>query len=1407
MQMNKFLPAHFLKSVISTLIVFAMLLFTGSAYAQPPNDEPCDAIPLTVNPICTYETFTSAGATPTAGYPDPTCANYQGGDVWFTVTVPDGGTVIIDCIQGVVTDGGMAVYSGDCNNLNQIACDDDSSPNGLMPKITLSGLTPGETLWVRFWEYGGDNNGTFGICASMPPPPPTNDEPCDAIPLTVNPSCTYETYYNEGATATAGYPDPSCSNYQGGDVWFTVTVPAGGNLVLDCIQGVVTDGAMAVYSGDCNNLNEIACDDDSSPNGLMPKITLTGLTEGETLWVRFWEYGGDNNGTFGICASIPPPPPINDEPCDAISLPVEETCNYVTYTNEASTATAGYPDPSCGFYQGGDVWFTVTVPEGGAVIVDCIEGQLTDADMAIYAGDCNNLTELACDDFSSPNGLMPKITLAGLTPGETLWVRIWEYGGDVSGTFGICATVPPPPPANDSCTGAISLTVNPDLNCGVTTPGTTVAALPSGASIPAPTCSATGANDDVWFSFVATSTAQNIRFLNVTGAATGLANEVYEGDCNNLVSKGCFTSNNFSIGGLTIGNTYFIRVWTTTTTTDGANFDICIGTPPPPPENDDPCGAIFLPSQQSCQYQTFTTQSSTSSIGIPPPGCANYQGSDVWFKTIVTETGGLIINTQQGVVTDGGMAIYSGTCNNLSLIECDDDDSENGLMPMIIRTGLTPGDTIWIRMWEYGGDNNGTFGLCVMAAPPAPANDDPCNAFDLYVAQDGECNFSTYSNFSASPTTNPNIPTPGCANYQGGDVWFKVVIPCTGSILISTSGIGVTDGGMALYSGTCDNMTLVTCNDDGAGNLMPLINATDLNPGDTMWVRFWAYGNYQSGDFGICASIPPPPPPASNCATAQPFCTSAPFTVPNITGQPNTNGSGPYGCLFTIPNPTYYYLQIQDAGDITIQIQQHNLSGTLVDVDFVLWGPFNDLTAACDGIDAANIVDCSYSTSGTEYVDIANGQPGQYYLLLVTNYSNQPGTITYEQTGGTGSTSCNVVCTTNATNTGPVCPGAVFNLGSDFVQDATYAWTGPNCFTSTDQNPTEVTAPTQPGTYVYTVIASDGNGAGCADTTKLTVLAAPVLGDTSVMACQNSTINLNSLYNLTDINAEWTLNEGQVNNPEAISEPGVYQLIGTNLGGCSDTALVTVTIDAVDFSVTAEQVACSQTANLTVTTSQGNEPFSYALGEGESQESNVFTVSDAGTYNVVVTDNLGCSAEKPVTVTLLPPFTVDAGDPATIVIGDAVTLTPSSSTPVESYLWSPATGLSSATIANPVASPETTTTYTLNAVSEQGCEASDTVTITVIPVCIEVRNAFTPNGDGINDYWLVYRSSACFKTVSAKVFNRYGHTVYESKDYHNTWDGTYKGKPVPDGTYYAVVTFTLVNGKVVTVKKDVTVLR
>jgi gliding motility-associated-like protein len=108
-----------------------------------------------------------------------------------------------------------------------------------------------------------------------------------------------------------------------------------------------------------------------------------------------------------------------------------------------------------------------------------------------------------------------------------------------------------------------------------------------------------------------------------------------------------------------------------------------------------------------------------------------------------------------------------------------------------------------------------------------------------------------------------------------------------------------------------------------------------------------------------------------------------------------------------------------------------------------------------------------------------------------------------------------------------------------------------------------------------------------------------------------------------------------------------------------------------------------------------------------------------------------------------------------------------------------------------------------------GCDSIIYTTLKVkelINDCIVFTNAFTPNGDGINDYWVLYRNP-CFRKIETSVYNRYGSLVYNSKDYQNNWDGQYRNKPLPDGTYYFVIKADLFNNKVQIFKGNITILR
>ena len=145
------------------------------------------------------------------------------------------------------------------------------------------------------------------------------------------------------------------------------------------------------------------------------------------------------------------------------------------------------------------------------------------------------------------------------------------------------------------------------------------------------------------------------------------------------------------------------------------------------------------------------------------------------------------------------------------------------------------------------------------------------------------------------------------------------------------------------------------------------------------------------------------------CNQANPFCTGTNYSFPNDVNVPDL---GPVGCLGSSPNPVWYFMEIDQNGPMTISISQTTAGGTGIDVDFALWGPYNSLAAGCGGgtFPVGSPIDCSYSPAPTETAVIPNAQIGQFYILLLTNFANVPGNISFSQTGGSGSADCSFVC-------------------------------------------------------------------------------------------------------------------------------------------------------------------------------------------------------------------------------------------------------------------------------------------------------------------------------------------------------------------------------------------------------------
>jgi len=191
------------------------------------------------------------------------------------------------------------------------------------------------------------------------------------------------------------------------------------------------------------------------------------------------------------------------------------------------------------------------------------------------------------------------------------------------------------------------------------------------------------------------------------------------------------------------------------------------------------------------------------------------------------------------------------------------------------------------------------------------------------------------------------------------------------------------------------------------------------------------------------------------------------------------------------------------------------------------------------------------------------------------------------------------------------------------------------------------------------------------------------------------------------------------------------------------------------------------------------------VATGTDSVYNHVAVADANvSVEVTCNDNALCnSTYTSNTVSLsVEQVDVEAGLDVTIFQGQSTVLSGSGS---GTLTWSPPTGLSDDNIANPVASPDQTTTYFLTATTASGCEETDEVTVVVIEP-IEIPNTITPNGDGLNDTWVILRIEL-FPLAKVMIYDRWGQRLLNDVGYQNDWDGVFLGKPLPPATYYYVI--------------------
>ncbi len=326
-------------------------------------------------------------------------------DIWFMVTVPAGQTGFNVLFGGDKADKVESALWDSCGGA-ELACNAATSDEF----VAFTGLTGGQTYYVQLW-VDESNSGIFTVAfEELPQAPDCAENPSPADGSTVVLSSGRVVQLNWDAPTNG----PAPTHYR--------------------LQIGVTPGTYVF-------------DDTFDVTTLTLPLAIGGLDDATTY---YWKVTPVNNGAEATgCpewsfTSEYPAPPANDTCAGAIALTVDpDTCGAPTLTDNSFATDSGEAAPSCANYNGGDLWFTVTIPASGSVTITTSStgSMVSDTGMAVYSGTCGSLTELECDDDDG-DGLFSQVELTGQTPGDIVYVRVWEYGNDRFGEFAICAFDP-----------------------------------------------------------------------------------------------------------------------------------------------------------------------------------------------------------------------------------------------------------------------------------------------------------------------------------------------------------------------------------------------------------------------------------------------------------------------------------------------------------------------------------------------------------------------------------------------------------------------------------------------------------------------------------------------------------------------------------------------------------------------------------------------------------------------------------------------------------------------------------------------------------------------------------------------------------------------------------------------------
>jgi gliding motility-associated-like protein len=727
----------------------------------------------------------------------------------------------------------------------------------------------------------------------------------------------------------------------------------------------------------------------------------------------------------------------------------------------------------------------------------------------------------------------------------------------------------------------------------------------------------------------------------------------------------------------------------------------------------------------------------------------------------------------------------------------------------------------------------------LLACPPE--NDNPCGAMVAAVNDDQSCDIVTAGTLIEA--TDSGVPNGSCGGNPDDDVWFQFTALNEVQLI---SIVNIAGGGFntdhALYEGDCDNLVEIECT-DGTASVTP-----QLVVGNTYYVRVFSGGNNaETTTFDLCIKEAP-----TNiiCENAENFCAEegGALTTSNIIGIPDPTD---IACLFSAPNPTWNILQIGEPGLIEIEISQVDEAGNGLDVDFVLWGPFSDLEGACDGLDlgcpnpgdcpnntgdpdfypSGNIVDCSYSFVSVENLTIDNAQTGEIYLLLVTNFSDDPGTISISQTN-TGGDSDGDITAEIEVDLGAdqnFCGFADFELNADSPFADTYEWYDDGFIIDGETGPTLLIT----GSSTYTVIAYDEQcDSQAQDSVTVNFGQEPVANTVDdIITCDDSSADeiedfdleirtdgvlgaqaaadFNVTYHLTLVEAQ--ADSGALTSPYTnISNPQTIfvRIEDANAQFCFATTSFdliisgpTPTANSIPLEVcdddtdgSADFDLAAHSINILDGQSAADFTVSYYASETDANTATspialLFT-STSQTIWVRVESNVAFDCFTVVSIDLIvrplpsTSFTTDFDyevcPNATVPILITATANNYSESEVTIVWYQDGgiiTGENSLTLSVLEAG-----LYEIEVTFNDATQCTNIISQDIIELesCV-IPQGISPNGDGMNDTF----DLSSYDVSKLEVFNRNGTLVYSKTNYTDEWFGqTNDGDELPVGTYF-----------------------